>query len=106
MSSNTPKVKNPLTYAIRQAANSVGSSKGRLGDFFRRISYRKGRSVAIIATARKLTVIIYRMLETGMDYSYGYGEDDIGRIKKAQIKGILKKIKQFGIKTEELNLAQ
>ncbi len=106
MSSNTPKVKNPLTYAIRQAANSVGSSKGRLGDFFRRISYRKGRSVAIIATARKLTVIIYRMLETGMDYSYGYGEDDIGRIKKAQIKGILKKINQFGIKTEELNLAQ
>ena len=105
ISSNTPKVKNPLAYAIKQAGNSVGSSKGRLGDFFRRIAYRKGRSVAIIATARKLAVIIYRMLETGMDYSYGYCEDDIERIKKAQIKSVSKKINQFGIKLEELNFA-
>ena len=51
MSSNTPKVKNPMVYAIRQAANAAGNSQGRLGDFFRRISYRKGHSVAIIATA-------------------------------------------------------
>ena len=70
ISSRTPKVKKPLTAAIRQAANAAGNSKTRLGDFFRRIAYRKGREIAIVATARKISVIIYKMLETGQDYSY------------------------------------
>lgn len=63
MSSNTQKVKSPLSYAIRQAANAAGNSKGRLGDFFRRLAFRKGRMVAITATARKIAVIIFKMLE-------------------------------------------
>ncbi len=102
MSSRTQRIRRPLTFAIRQAANSVGNSKGRLGDFFRRLAYKKGRSVAIVATARKIAVIIYKMLETGDDYSYGYAETEILRIKRSQIKNIKKKIVQLGIKEEEL----
>lgn len=103
ISSRTPKVKKPLTAAIRQAANSAGNSKTRLGDFFRRIAYRKGREVAIIATARKISVIIYKMLETGEEYSYA--QEEIDKLKNTQIKKIQRTIKKFDIKKEELILA-
>ncbi|MDD4150434.1 MAG: transposase [Bacteroidales bacterium] len=102
MSSNTPKVRNPLSYAIRQAANAAGNSEGRLGDFFRRIAYRKGRSVAIIATARKIAVIIYKMLETKKAYSYEYAEDELKKIRELQIKKTQRIIKHFNIKGSEL----
>jgi transposase len=104
ISSRTPKVKKPLTAAIRQAANSAGNSKTRLGDFFRRIAYRKGREVAIIATARKISVIIYKMLETGQDYSYSYANEEIDKLKNTQIKKIQRTIKKFDIKKDELVL--
>lgn len=105
MSSNTPNVRNPLSYAIRQAANAAGNSEGRLGDFFRRIAYRKGRSVAIIATARKISVIIYKMLENGEAYSYEYAEDELKKIRKLQIKKTQRAIKYFNIQSSELQLS-
>ena len=105
MSSNTQKVKSPLAYAIRQAANSAGNGKSRLGDFFRRISFRKGRSVAITATARKIAVIIYKMLETGQNFSYEYQKDETKRFRNIQLRNITKKIKQLGINENELIFA-
>lgn len=105
LSSNTPKVKNPMVYAIRQAANSAGNSKSRLGDFFRRLSYRKGRQLAIIATARKIAVIIYKMLEHGQEYCYEYVKEDLEQIRKSQIKSIRRNIDRLKIKPTELNLA-
>ena len=105
MSSNTPKVKNPMVYAIRQAANAAGNSQGRLGDFFRRIAYRKGRSVAIVATARKIAVIIYKMLESGQSYCYEYGHNELERVRKQQIKKIRKTIDHFNIEKQELEFS-
>ncbi len=102
MSSNTPKVKSPLVYAIRQAANAAGNSQGRLGDFFRRISYRKGRTVAITATARKIAVIIYKMLESGNEYCYEYSQDELNRLRKSQIKRVKRTINRFNIEETEL----
>lgn len=102
MSSNTPKVKSPMVYAIRQAANAAGNSRGRLGDFFRRISYRKGRTVAITATARKIAVIIYKMLETGQEYCYEYSQNEMNRIRKAKIRRVKKSIENLGLNSSEL----
>lgn len=102
ISSNTPKVKSPIVFAIRQAANAAGNSQGRLGDFFRRIAYRKGRQVAIIATARKISVIIYKMLENGQEYSYEYCKEETERLRNSQIKKINKTINNFNISYNEL----
>lgn len=102
ISSHTEQVKSPLSYALRQAANAAGNSKGRLGDFFRRIAFRNGRTAAIIATARKIAVIIYKMLENKEQYSYNYLSTEMERIKKAQVKNIKKRIKQFNLGQEEL----
>ena len=59
-----------LKTALRQAANVLGNLKdSHLGDFFRRIAYRKGRVAAITATARKLAVIIWKMVVEKVPYS-------------------------------------
>jgi len=105
MSSHTPKVKSSLGHAIRQAANAAGNSKSRLGDFFRRLSFRKGRTVAIIATARKIAVIIYKMLETHQPYCYEYTQEDSERFKQMQIKKTIKNIKKHGIAQSDLIMA-
>jgi len=103
ISSNTPKVKNPLSKAIRDAANAAGNSKGKLGDFFRRIAYRKGRVVAIIATARKISVIIYKMLENHESFCYEYSKQESKRFKQIQINKTIKSIKKLGM--SQLDLA-
>ena len=69
LSSRTPKGKNKLSIAIRQAANSIGNQKNHpLTAFFRKIAFRKGRGAAVTATARKLAVIIYNMITKKENY--------------------------------------
>ena len=63
LSSKTPKGSNRLKIALRNAANAIGNLKDtHLSNFFNRIAYRKGRTVAVSATARKLAVIIWNMV--------------------------------------------
>lgn len=59
-----------LKTAFRQAANVLGNLKdSHLGEFFRRVAYRKGRTAAITATARKLAVIIWKMVVEKVPYN-------------------------------------
>lgn len=106
MSSNTQKVKTPLVYAIRQAANAAGNSQGRLGDFLRRLAYRKGRQVAIIATARKIAMIMYKMLENGQEYCYEYSRNETDRNKRNQIKRIRKTMTHLNININDVISAE
>ncbi len=63
LSSRTPKGSNRLKIALRNAANAIGNLKDtHLSNFFNRVCYRKGRTVAVSATARKLAVIIWNMV--------------------------------------------
>jgi len=69
ISSKTPKGSNRLKIALRNAANAIGNLKDtHLSNFFQRIAYRKGRTVAISATARKLGVIIWNMVVKKLPY--------------------------------------
>jgi hypothetical protein len=54
--------------ALQNAAVALGKSASALGAYYRRISFRKGASVAVFATARKLGTLIYRMLRWGQAY--------------------------------------
>lgn len=51
-----------------EAAWSIASSPGPLCAFFHRISVKRCKSVAAIATARKLAVLIWHMLTKQQDY--------------------------------------
>jgi transposase len=69
LSSRTPKGSNRLKIALRQAANSIGNLKDtHLSNFFNRIAYRKGRAVAVSATARKVATILWNMLYKKQQY--------------------------------------
>jgi transposase len=50
------------TQAFRAAANSIQRSNHWLGDYFRRMKSKGGNKYAIIAVARKLALIFYRMV--------------------------------------------
>lgn len=56
------KKSNSASRAFRQAANAVQRSDNWLGDFFRRKKSKGGNKYAIIATARKLAIIYYKMV--------------------------------------------
>ena len=53
-----------------QAAQSLARHPGPLGVFFRRIQKKKNRNVAVVATARKLVTIAWRMLHANEPYRY------------------------------------
>lgn len=56
------KKPNLAAQAFRAAANSLNRSDHWLGDYFRRMRSKGGTKYAIVATARKLAIIYYRMV--------------------------------------------
>jgi transposase len=57
-----------VSNSLRMAASTLRNSKTALGGFYRRMAWRKGASVAVFATARKLAQIIYRLVCYGQAY--------------------------------------
>lgn len=69
LSNKIPKGSNRLKIALRNAANAIGNLKDtHLSDFFKRVAYRRGRTAAVSATARKLAVIIWNMITRKIEY--------------------------------------
>jgi len=103
ISHRTPKGKNLLAEALRRAANSVGlAKKGSLSEFFKRINHKKGRLVAITATARKLAVIIYNMLTKKQPYQPQDQTDYLNKIRMNQIRSMQRRINQLNVLPHEL----
>jgi transposase len=106
LSSKTPKGSNRLKIALRNAANAIGNLKDtHLSNFFARISYRKGRTVAVSATARKLAIIIWNMIVKKVPYQpptqYLFFDE---KRKLGLVKRIQKQIIKFGLTSEDLEM--
>ena len=54
--------------ALRMAATTLRNSKTALGAEFRRLTRLKGMGVAVFAMARKLAILIFRLLKFGQAY--------------------------------------
>ncbi len=103
LSSRTPKGKNTLAIALRNAANTIGQSKhGALRSFFHRIAYKKGRAAAITATARKLAVIIWNMVTKQQPYQPLSESQYDQKIRSTVISNIKKKIIRMKLSINEL----
>ncbi len=103
LSSRTNKNRNPLAHAFRQAANAVGNQKDSpLGHFFRRVAYRRGRKVAITATARKLAVIVYHLVTKGQAYQPLDLEKYQEQLRNQKVKQIQRTIERLEIRSEEI----
>ena len=106
ISNKVPKGSNRLKIALRQATNSIGNLKDtHLSDFFRRVLYRKGRTAAVSATARKLAVIIWNMIVRKQPYSTPTQYMFLDKKRKmGLIKKMIKQIGKFEITGEDLGL--
>lgn len=103
ISSKTPKGKNAIALALRQAANSIGNQKEHpLTPFFKRIAYRKGRNAAITATARKLAIIIWNMITKTQDYLQPDNQLLFDRRKLAQVNNIKARLFRLNLSETEM----
>ncbi len=57
-------------WLLVQAAQHLGQYRGPLGQTLRRIIQRKNRSVAVVACARKLAVLLWHVLRSGEPFRY------------------------------------
>lgn len=69
LSSKTRPSSNRAAAMLRMCAMSVGRTSTALGAYYRRLGYRVGKAKAITATARKLAILVYRVLRGDIDYS-------------------------------------
>jgi transposase len=106
--SRTRTGKNRLSEAFRYAANGIGNTRkgGMLHQFFKRIEYRKGRVSAIVATARKLAVIIWTMLRKKMAYNPIPSQQYLDRIRQNQLRNLRRKIQQLDVRPEEIDFTR
>jgi len=106
LSSKTQKTKNNCAQAYRQAALNVAKKKGTvLANFYQNIAYRSGKKAAITATARKIAVIVYKMLETKEPYAPRDLAKHQEHMRLRRIKSIKKTMRQLDIGLEELKAA-
>ena len=68
ISSRTQPSANRAAGLLRMSAMVLGRTSTALGAYYRRIAYRIGKPKAITATARKLAVLVYRVLSGDLDY--------------------------------------
>lgn len=105
LSKKVPKGSSRLKIALRNAANVIGNLKDTpLSDFFKRINFRKGRTSAISATARKLAVIIWNMVVKKQPYKNDHGYEFLDQKRKRKILEMRKLIHKFDIRADELVL--
>ena len=102
-----PKGSNRLKIALRNAANAIGNLKDtHLSDFFKRVAFRKGRTAAVSATARKLAVIIWNMITKKVPYTPPVEYLFLDQKRKLKLVArIRKSITKFEIKPEQLGFA-
>lgn len=103
ISSRTPKGANKFALALRNAANTIDKKPdSALGQFFKRIAYKKGRGAAITATARKMAVIIWNMIVKHQEYNPIQSEEYREKIKQNRIRSIRKMMTNSDIDIDEL----
>lgn len=103
LSSKTRKNKARLATAFRQTANAAGNQKDTAMSYaFRSLALRKGRTVAITATARKIATIVYNMLVHKQAYEPLGSQHYQELIRNKKIKNIQRTIQKEQIKANEL----
>jgi len=92
ISSRIMKKKHHAGQAFRMAANSLYNSKSPLGDHYRRIRAKAGAAKAVVATARKLAIIYYKMVANKEAFNPKALEDYQQKYKQKKINQLKKKI--------------
>jgi transposase len=93
-----------VSNALRMAATTLRNSKTALGAYYRRIAWRKGASVAVFATARKLAQLVYRMIRYGQAYVDEGANAYEARCTQRRLRSYARALKDMGYKVEPLTV--
>lgn len=106
ISSRTPKGKSIMANAFRIAANTIAQRKdGVLKKIFSRIAYKKGRSAAITAVARRLAEIFWIMIVKKQEYQPKNEQLYEAQVRKNVIKNIQYKMRKLGLTPDDVLIA-
>jgi hypothetical protein len=92
--------------ALRMAALTLRNSKTALGAYYRRVAWRKGASVAVFATARRLAQLVYRLVRYGQAYVDVGAKAYENRFNQRRLKFYTKALKDMGYNIEPLATAE
>jgi len=84
------KKPNAASQAFRMAAGGVQNSNHLMGHFFRKMKSKGGYKYAIVATARKLACIYYKMVTEKQSFNPLNNEEHLNKQKKARIAALEK----------------
>ena len=73
-------------WMLIQAAQHLDTHPGPLGHFFRRLMKKKNRNVAVVAAARKLAAIAWRMLTANEPYRYAIPRSTEEKLRRLRVK--------------------
>lgn len=96
LSSRRRPGRNRAGLLLRQAASSIGRTQTALGAFYRRLAARRGKAIAIVATARKLACAYYRLLRFGGQYVERGAAAAEHDYQQRRINSLKKKAKMLG----------
>lgn len=92
----TQKSSNRVRDVLCLCAQSLFNSRSALGAFSRRMRSRLGVEKAIVATAHKLALLIYRLLKFGKDY-VDSGQDAYDKqYQERVVRNLARKAKEYG----------
>jgi transposase len=91
-----------ISNALRMAASTLRNSQTALGGFYRRMAWRKGASVAVFATARKLAQLIYRLVCYGQAYVDTGAQAYNARFERRRLNFYTKVLNTMGYTVEPL----
>jgi transposase len=94
----TKKTNNRANLALRQAAASLKRSHSALGVFYRRMRAKLGTPKAIVATAHKLSRIIYQMLKFHSPYQPQTPEQADEHYRQRVLRQLQHRAEHFGAK--------
>jgi len=92
ISSRIKKKKHHAGQSFRIAANSLSNSKSPMGDYYRRLRAKAGAAKAVVATARKLAIIFYKMVSNKESFNPAAIEDYQKKYKEKKINQLKKKL--------------
>jgi transposase len=96
LSSRTQPSANRAAAILRRCAMSLMRTSTALGAFYRRLAARTGKPTAITATARKLALLVYRVLRGDITYS-DPGAEAYAQVHRTRLlKSLCKRAHQLG----------
>jgi transposase len=90
--------RNNAGQAFMLAASTLKNSEHWLGAFYRRIKAKRGPGIAVKATARKLSLIFYKMLKERIEFSPLSLEKYNEHFKERRIKSIQRQAQSLGLR--------